>query len=114
VNPVGNVRRTGPARHELPVIDDAALLAARAAERVLGAIRERGSARWELFFSAVPDRLRDADLRDLRTTALRARAAFGPKDSVREVVSPDLSEPLLDAIDGLLKAIARHEVNTGP
>ena len=104
-------RRTGPARHERPEIDDAALVAARAADRVLAASRERGSARWTAFFAALPDRLRDDELRDLRTTAVRARAAFGPKDSIREALPADVTEPLLDAIDRLLKAIARREAN---
>jgi hypothetical protein len=111
LDPLG--RRTGPARHERPDIDDAALLAARAADRVLEAARARGSKRWTEFFVAVPDRLRDAELRDLRATAVRARAAFGPKDSVREALPPDVTEPLLDAIDRLLRVIARREANPG-
>jgi hypothetical protein len=108
----GPERRTGPARHERPDIDDAALRAARAADRALAAARERGSVRWEAFFAAIPDQLRDDDLRDLRGTATRARAAYGPKDSVRDILPPEVTEPLLDALDRLLKALARREVNT--
>jgi hypothetical protein len=104
-------RRTGPARHERPDIDDAAMRAARAADRALAAARERGSARWEAFFAPIPDHLRDDDLRDLRGTATRARAAFGPKDSVRDLLPADVTEPLLDAIDRLLRALARREAN---
>jgi hypothetical protein len=48
----------GPARHELPVIDDLALTAARHADRMLAEARERGDARWEKFLEPIPDRLR--------------------------------------------------------
>jgi hypothetical protein len=85
--------------------------AARAADRALVACRERGTERWTAFFTPIPDRLRDDDLRDLRGTATRARAAFGPKDSIRDVLPPDITEPLLDALDRLLKALARRETN---
>ena len=36
--------------------------------------------------SRCPDRLRDDDIADLRRTALRVRAAYGPKDSLRDVL----------------------------
>jgi len=85
--------------------------AARAADRALAAARERRSSRWETFFAPIPDRLRDDDLRDLRGTATRARAAFGPKDSVRDTLPPDVTEPLLDALDRLLRALARRDAN---
>jgi hypothetical protein len=104
-------RRAGPARHERPDIDDAAMRAARAADLALAAVRERGSARWEAFLAPIPDHLRDDDLRDLRGTATRARAAFGPKDSIRDVLAPDVTEPFLDALDRLLKALARRDAN---
>jgi len=105
---------TGPARHERPDIDEAALVAARAADRVLTAARERGSARWTTYFEPVPDRLRDDAIRDLRGTALRIRAAFGPKDSIRDVVDPDVSEPLLQATDKLLRVLAHRDVHPEP
>ena len=71
--------------------------------------------RWTDDFAPIPDRLRDDELRDLRVTAVRARAAFGPKDFYfLEALSPKVTEPLLDAIDRLLKAIARRDVNPGP
>lgn len=89
-------------------------MAARAADRVLAAALARGSRRWIDYFAAIPDRLRDDELRDLRITAVRARAAFGPKDSIRESLSPEVTEPLLDALDRLLKAIARRDLNPGP
>jgi hypothetical protein len=109
----GAGRRTGPARHERPEIDEAAFVAARAADRVLSGARERGSARWTDYFAALPDRLRDDELRDLRATAMRARAAYGPKDSIRDTLSPELTEPLLDALDRLLRALARRDTNPG-
>ena len=63
------------------------------------------------YFAPLPDRLRDDDIADLRRTALRVRAAYGPKDSVRDALPEDVTEPLLDALDRLLKALARREVN---
>ena len=106
-------RSTGPARHERPDIDDAALAAALAADRVLAAARDRGAARWEAFLAPLPDRLRDDALRDLRGTATRTRAAYGPRDSIRDALPPDLTEPLLEAIDRLLRVIARREASGG-
>jgi hypothetical protein len=103
----GHARR-GPARHERPTIDEAALLAARAGDRLVMAARERRTDRWLAYFEPLPDRLRDEEIADLRRTALRARAAFGPKDSVRDALPADVTEPFLDAIDRLLKELARR------
>jgi hypothetical protein len=100
-------RSRGPARHELPVIDDLALIAARHGDRMVAAARGRGADRWLAFLEPLPDRLRDDDLAALRSTALRARAAYGPKDSVRDVLPADVTEPFLDAIDRLLREINR-------
>jgi hypothetical protein len=100
-------RRTGPARHELPAIDDLAMVAARHADRMLAAARERGSARWVAFLDPIPDRLRDEGLPALRTTVVRARAAYGPKDSIRDALPSDVTEPFLDALDRLLREINR-------
>jgi hypothetical protein len=102
--------RRGPARHELPAIDDLALVAARHADRLLDAARALGTTRWATYLEPIPDRLRDDELPGLRAAALRARAAFGPKDSVRDVLPSDLTEPFLDAIDRLLREINR-EIN---
>jgi hypothetical protein len=101
--------RRGPARHERPVIDDAALAAARHADRLLAAARERGSTRWESFFATIPDRLRDEEIPALRSTALRARAAYGAKDSVREALPAELTEPFLDALDRLVRDLNRRD-----
>jgi hypothetical protein len=103
-------RAVVPARHERPAIDEAALRAARTADVVLAAARERGIERWVRFLEPLPDRLRDDDLRALRGTALRCRAAFGPKDSIRDVLPGDVTEPFLDAVDRLLRLMARREV----
>jgi hypothetical protein len=100
-------RRTGTARHELPAIDDLAMVAARHADRMLAAARERGSARWVAFLDPIPDRLRDEGLPALRTTVVRARAAYGPKDSIRDALPSDVTEPFLDALDRLLREINR-------
>ena len=101
-------RAPGPARHELPVIDDLALTAARHADRLLAAARERGDARWITFLEPLPDRLRDDELRALRSTAMRSRAAYGPKDSVRDALPAEVTEPFVEAIDKLLRELARE------
>jgi hypothetical protein len=98
----------GPARHERPVIDEAALLAARAGDRLVAEARTRDAARWLTYLEPLPDRLRDAEVVDLRRTAMRARAAFGPKDSVRDALPAEVTEPFLAAIDRLLKELARR------
>jgi hypothetical protein len=100
-------RAVGPARHELPEIDDLALAAARHADRLLASARERDAGRWAAFLEPIPDRLRDDELRALRAIAVRARAAYGPKDSIRDVLPGDLTEPFLDSIDRLLREINR-------
>lgn len=102
--------RRSPARHERPEIDEAALAAARHADRLVAAARDLGIARWETFLAPLPDRLRDDEPAALRKTALRVRAAYGPKDSVRDALPAELTEPLLDAIDRLLRELARREV----
>ena len=103
-------RSPGPARHEVPAIDDLALVAARHADRLVAAAHEREVDRWAAFLGPLPDRLRDDDLPGLRAAAVRARAAYGPKDSVRDVLPPELTEPFLEAIDRLLRELnrARH------
>ena len=75
--------------------------------------RSREATRWLAYLEPLPDSLRDADLGDLRKVALRARAAYGPKDSVRDVLPPDVTEPFLDAVDRLLKELARREASGG-
>ena len=100
-------RSRGPARHELPAIDDLAMVAARHADRLVDAARDRGNTRWVSFLEPLPERLRDEDLPGLRAAAVRARAAYGPKDSVRDVLPETLTEPFLDAIDRLLREINR-------
>jgi hypothetical protein len=79
--------RRGPARHEAPAVDAAALHAARLADRLVAAARERGSARWVTFLEPIPDRLRDDEIRALRATALRARAA--PQARIRSTLPAD-------------------------
>jgi hypothetical protein len=99
-----------PARHERPDIDEAALRAARAADEVLAGARAHELERWSRFLEPLPDRLRDDDLRALRGTALRCRAAFGPKDSIRDVLPAEVTEPFLESVDRLLRLLARREV----
>ena len=100
----------GPSRHERPAIDDAALAAARTADRMLDAARAIGHARWSAYLEPMPDLLRDAGLADLRRVALRARAAYGPKESIRDALPREVTEPFLDAIDRLLKELNRRDL----
>jgi hypothetical protein len=102
-------RDPGPARHERPAIDEAALVAARDVDLVLVEARDRGVERWATFLENVPDRLRDAPIAELRGVAMRVRSAFGPKDSIRDAIPPDLTEPLLNHVDRLLKLLARDQ-----
>jgi hypothetical protein len=123
-----------PARHELPEIDAAALEVARRADQVLAEARRLADAgsidalalgaprtsgppptaeRWAGYFERLPDQFRDEPLPALRAAARRVRSAYGPKDSIRDTFSPELTEPLLDAIDRLLRLIARYEAHAG-
>ena len=101
--------RTGPARWERPAIDEAALAAARDADRLVAAARAAGDERWLAYLAPLPDRLRDDELADLRRTATRARSAYGPKDSVRDALPPEVTEPFLASIDRLIKALNRRD-----
>ncbi|HET7704342.1 MAG TPA: hypothetical protein VFK35_13155 [Candidatus Limnocylindrales bacterium] len=105
--------RRGPARHELPAVDEAGLAAARHADRLVAAAADAGAARWHRYFEPMPDRLRDDEPRSLRQVALRARAAYGPKDSVRDALPADVTEPFLEAIDRLLKQLNRRDTGVG-
>ena len=104
------VRRIPP-RHELPEVDAAALEAARAGDVLVAAAREMGNERWLRYLEPLPGRLRDDALPDLRGAARLARAAYGPKDSVRDALPWELTETFLDRVDRLLKAINRWEAN---
>lgn len=103
-----------PARHEIPEIDAAALDAARAADGLIAAARATGSERWTRYLAGLPDRLRDGPIPEVRAAARAGRAAFGPKDSIRDAVPESATEPFLVAIDRLLRLIARWEHHRGP
>ena len=111
MTPGASRRPAGPARHERPAIDEAALRAARAADAMVAAAREIGAARWLAYLEPLPDLLRDGDLSELRRVALRARSAYGPKDSVRDVLPDRVTEPFRDEIDKLLKELARRDAH---
>jgi len=104
-----------PARHELPAIDEAALLAARRADALLASARSAaaagapGAERWAAFLEPLPERLRDALPAELRSVARRARAAYGPKDSILDVLPADLAVAFRDAIDDLARVLSRHD-----
>ena len=110
--PHGRRRDPGPARHELPAIDEAALAAARSVDAMLAEARAGGLDRWVAFLEPLPDRLRDGDLKDVRSAALRIRTAYGPKDSIRDALPDELTEPAIVAADRLLKALARHDLRS--
>ncbi|HEX5590898.1 MAG TPA: hypothetical protein VFX65_11465 [Candidatus Limnocylindrales bacterium] len=104
--------RRARARHELPEIDAAALEAARAVEVLLAAATDRRAERWGRYFGPLPERLRDGPVSGLRAAARTARAAYGPKDSVRDALPEEVTEPLLATIDRLLRVIARWEARS--
>ena len=104
----GQTTATRRPRHELPAIDELGLAAARHADRLLSAARARGLARWTSYLEPLPDRLRDEELPALRATAARARAAYGAKDSIRDALPADLTEPFLEALDRLIREINRE------
>ena len=103
--------RRVPPRHELPEIDAAALEAARAADLLVAAAVAAGAERWLRYLEALPGRLRDDPLPDLRAATRLARSAYGPKDSVRDALPAEATEPFLDRLDRLIRAIARFEAN---
>jgi hypothetical protein len=103
--------RGAPARHELPEVDGAALEAARAADALVAAARLAGNERWLRYLEPIPERLRDDPVPALRAVARLARSAYGPKDSVRDELPQELTEPFLDRIDRLIRAINRWEAN---
>ena len=96
-------------RHELPLVDEAALAAARRGDQLLAAAQAGGHARWVAFMEPILGRLRDDPPAELGAVARRARAAFGPKDSIRDVLPDELALPFRDAIDRLLAVLARAE-----
>ena len=100
-----------PSRHELPEIDGHALEAARRLDAALAAARAMEQERWVGYLAPLADRLRDDGVRDLRGAARITRAAYGPKDSIRDVLPEEVTEPLLDALDRLLRALNRWEAN---
>ena len=112
-SPSAGARSRGPApRHEDPAIDEAALIAARRAERALADALDRGADRWARVLAELPDQLRDEPVIGLRRVAMRARACYGPKDSIRDALAPDVTEPLLDALDRLIRALNRLDVQS--
>jgi hypothetical protein len=100
----------GLARHEVPEIDAAALAMARDVDDLLDAARARAAARWESYLTPFPDLLRDAPPADLRGIARRLRAAYGPKDSIVDVLPWETCQRLRDRIDALQRLLARAEV----
>ena len=86
-----------------------ALAAARGADRLLAAARAGGHERWAQVLAALPGRLRDDPPATLVVTARRARAIYGPKDSIRDVLPDELTLPFRDALDRLIALLASLE-----
>ena len=107
----GPGRDRGPARHELPELDAAALEAARAADRLLLAALSVRSRALDRYVTPLPDRLRDDPIPSLRLAGPPARAGLRTEWRFRDSLPPDVTEPFLEAIDRLLKAIARHDAH---
>jgi hypothetical protein len=78
------------------------------ADKLLDSARERGSQRWAEFLAPVPEQLRDAGVGQLLRVVQRTRAAYGHKDSIREVLPEELTEPFLDQLDRLRKVLVRE------
>ena len=102
---------SAPPRHQLPDIDAAALEAARAADQLLAVAVEMESERWARYFAKIPGRLRDDPIPDLRAATRLARAAYGPRDSIRDSLPEHVTEPFLDRLDRLIRVINRWEAN---
>jgi hypothetical protein len=105
--------RHEPSRHELPGLDEAALAAARPADRLLAAAIEAGLERWTAVLAPIPGRLRDDPPARLAAAARQARAIYGPKDSICDVLPDELTLPFRDALDRLLRELARLEAEGG-
>ena len=88
-------------------------VAARHADRLLAEARARGLTRWIAYLDPLPDRLRDDEPGALRATALRCRAAYGVKDSVRDVLPAELTEPFLMAVDRLSASSTARRIGAG-
>ncbi|HJP88151.1 MAG TPA: hypothetical protein VJ850_03885 [Candidatus Limnocylindrales bacterium] len=99
------------ARHQVPEVDAAALEAARFADVALAAALDMENERWAKYLAYMPDRLRDDPIPGIRATARAVRAAYGPKDSIRDALPEHVTEPLLKSVDRLLKVIARFEMH---
>ena len=63
--------------------------------------RAAGFERWVVYLEPLIDPLRDGDIASLRPAARRVRAAYGPKDPVRDDLPPSVTDPCRDEIDGL-------------
>ena len=100
-----------PLTSKAPAVRVARIAVVGAARRPQVVQEQEAGARVDERLRRLPDELRDDPLPQLRLAARRARAAYGPKDSIRDAFSPDVTEPVLDATDRLLPSIARSELH---
>jgi hypothetical protein len=101
------------ARHELPELDEAALRVARLTDLAIGRASDLGRERWTRYLAPLPERFRDDPVPGLRSAARRLRSAYGPKDSIRDDLPEDVTEPLLDALDRLVRLLNRLDARRG-
>ena len=57
----------------------------------------------------MPDVLRDGDLTDVRRAAVRARSGLRSEGLDPRRLPPEATEPFLEAIDRLIREIARYD-----
>ena len=75
---------------------------------MLAAAKDLGSARWTAYFEPLPGPAAGRRARwRCAPTANRCRAAYGVKDSVRDVLPEAVTEPFLEAVDRLIRELNR-------
>ncbi|MGC8633385.1 MAG: hypothetical protein ACP5VP_01745 [Candidatus Limnocylindrales bacterium] len=101
-------RVAGPPRWQDPLLDEAALDVARRLRGALAVLRDLGQERWVRYLEPLLPVFEDGDQADLLAVCRRARAAFGPRDSLPEAW-PSADAPLLrDSIDRLQRLLDRR------
>ena len=95
------------ARHEVPAIDEAALVTARWADRMLARAKDLDPSAGRPTSSRCRTDCGTTRRAALRATANRCRAAYGVKDSVRDVLPEAVTEPFLESVDRLIRELNR-------
>jgi hypothetical protein len=98
----------GPPRWQDPGLDEAALEVARRVRGALAALGGLGQERWVGYLEPLLPAFEDGDQADLLAACRRARAAFGPRDSLSEAWPSDDAALLRDSIDRLQRLLDRR------